>query len=135
MHDSGFTDVALAAVAKGCQQLAYLSMRGPPLSLARPGGGTPQQPSVGTVTDAGLKAIALHCTMLKGLSVTCNAHISDQGVASLAEAPAAVLQQLQEFAWDAIRCTWEGVQLLLQRCTGLRKVELYGLQPSLCGTE
>ena len=71
MHDSGLTDLALAAVVKGCHQLAYLSMQGPPLPPARPGS-DPQPPlsAAGTITDAGLKTIAAHCSMLKGLSIT-----------------------------------------------------------------
>lgn len=75
MHDSGLTDLALAAVVKGCQQLAYLSMQGPPLRPARPGSG-PQPPlsAIGSVTDAGLKAVAAHCSMLKGLSITSGLH-------------------------------------------------------------
>lgn len=56
-----------------------------------------------------------------------NACITDKGILSLAEAPAEVLQQLEEFALDAIQCTWEGIQLLLQKCAGLRKLDLYGL--------
>ena len=71
MHDSGLTDLALAAVVKGCHQLAYISMQGPPLRPARLGS-SPQPPlsAAGTVTDAGLKAVAAHCSMLKGLSIT-----------------------------------------------------------------
>ena len=57
-----------------------------------------------------------------------NAYVSDMGIASLADAPAAMLQQLQELALDAVQCTWEGLQMLLQRCSGLRKLELYSLQ-------
>ena len=52
------------------------------------------------------------------------------GVASLAEAPAVVLQQLQELVLDAVLCTLEGIQMLLKRCTGLRKLELFGLPTS-----
>ena len=48
-------------------------------------------------------------------------------MASLADAPAVVLQQLQELVLDAVQCTWEGIQLLLNKCTGLRKLELFGL--------
>ena len=58
-----------------------------------------------------------------------NACITDTGVASLAEAPA-VLQQLQELVLDAVQCTLEGIQMLLKRCTGLRKLELFGLLTS-----
>lgn len=132
MHDSGLTDLALAAVVKGCHQLAYLSMQGPPLRPARLGS-NPQPPlsAAGTVTDAGLKAVAAHCSMLRGLSITRNACVTDRGVASLAAAPAVMLHQLQEFALDAVQCTWEGVQLLLKRCPGLRKLNLYGLHPCL----
>ena len=71
MHDSGLTDSALAAIAKGCSKLAYLSMQGPQLRITRPGA-TLQQPLLvhNTITDAGLKAIAAHCTQLKGLCIT-----------------------------------------------------------------
>ena len=71
MRDSGLTDLALAAVAKGCRQLAYLSMQGPPLRPRRPGGAI-QQPlsAAGGITDAGLRAIAAYCTNLKGLAIT-----------------------------------------------------------------
>ncbi|KAL3147012.1 hypothetical protein ABBQ38_014978 [Trebouxia sp. C0009 RCD-2024] len=130
MHDSNFTDLALAAVAKGCSQLAYLSMQGPRLRATRPGAAQ-RQPLVtqGDVTDAGLKAIAAHCTHLTSLHITRNACVTDKGVASLAEAPNAVLQQLQELVLDAVLCTWEGIQLLLNKCTGLRKLELFSLAP------
>lgn len=64
-----------------------------------------------------------------------NASISDKGIASLAESPSAVLQQLQEFVLEAINCTWEGVQLLLKQCTALRKLDLHGLRPSLLLSE
>ena len=72
VHDSGLTDLALAAVAKGCQQLAYLSMQGPPLRGPIRPGATHQQPLFveGSVTDNGLKAIAAHCTMLTSLLIT-----------------------------------------------------------------
>ncbi len=71
MHDSGLTDLALAAVVKGCQQLAYLSMQGPPVRPARCGATLPPPMSAeGTITDAGLRAVATHCTMLKGLCIT-----------------------------------------------------------------
>ena len=72
VHDSGLTDLALAAVAKGCQQLAYLSMQGPPLRGPIRPGATHQQPLYveGDVTDNGLKAIAAHCTMLTSLLIT-----------------------------------------------------------------
>ena len=79
MYDSNFTDLALAAVAKGCSQLASLSMQGP-----RPGpfqlGVRSQQPLMpqGHVTDAGLRAIAAHCTRLKCLHITresCYSHV------------------------------------------------------------
>ena len=71
MHDSNFTDIALAAVAKGCTQLAYLSMQGPRLRPSWPGAAH-RQPLVaqGDVTDAGLKAIAAHCTQLTSLHIT-----------------------------------------------------------------
>lgn len=71
MHDSNFTDLALAAVAKGCSQLAYLSMQGPRLRATRPGAAQ-RQPLVaqGDVTDIGLKAIAAHCTQLTCLRIT-----------------------------------------------------------------
>ena len=71
MRDSGLTDLALAAVAKGCRQLAYLSMQGPPLRPRRPGGAI-QQPlsAAGGITDAGLRTIAAYCTNLKGLAIT-----------------------------------------------------------------
>lgn len=48
-------------------------------------------------------------------------------MASLAEAPAVALQQLQELVLDVVQCTLEGIQMLLKRCTGLRKLELFGL--------
>ena len=71
MHDSNFTDIALAAVAKGCTQLAYLSMQGPRLRPSRPRAAH-RQPLIaqGDVTDAGLKAIAAHCTELTTLHIT-----------------------------------------------------------------
>ena len=71
MHDSGLTDLALSALVKGCQQLAYLSIQGPPLRPICPAA-TAQRPLAcqRTVTDTGLKDIAEHCTQLKGLSIT-----------------------------------------------------------------
>lgn len=71
MHDSNFTDLALAAVAKGCSQLAYLSMQGPRPGPFQPGPGV-QQPLMpqGHITDAGLRAVAAHCTQLKALHIT-----------------------------------------------------------------
>lgn len=71
MHDSGLTDLALAAVAKGCSKLAYLSMQGPQLRVTHHGAAL-RQPVMaqGTVTDAGLKAIAAHCTQLRSLRIT-----------------------------------------------------------------
>ena len=45
----------------------------------------------------------------------------------MAEAPAVVLQQLQELILDAVHCTWEGIQQLLKKCTGLHKLELFGI--------
>ena len=78
MHDSGLTDLALSAVVKGCQQLAYLSIQGPPLRRSRPGvtPHVPQAPAHGTITDAGLKAIAAHCSCLKGLCITRESHFA-----------------------------------------------------------
>lgn len=92
MHHSGLTDQALAAIAKGCQQLSYLSMQGPPFlhrnttsHLQQAGQHhQPQQQqqqhhqqsaqhapaAQDTVTDAGLQAIAQHCKQLKALSIT-----------------------------------------------------------------
>lgn len=71
MHDSNFTDLALAAVAKGCSQLAYLSMQGPRPGPLQPGAGL-QQPMMAQhhITDAGVRAIAAHCTQLKSLHIT-----------------------------------------------------------------
>ena len=78
VHDSGLTDLALAAVARGCQQLAYLSMQGPPLRGPIRPGATHQQPLSleGNITDSGLKAIAVHCTMLTSLLITSELPIS-----------------------------------------------------------
>ena len=45
----------------------------------------------------------------------------------MAEAPAVVLQQLQELILDAVHCTWEDIQQLLKKCTGLHKLELFGM--------
>lgn len=71
MHDSNSTDLALAAVVKGCSQLAYLSMQGPPPGPPRPGGALQQALMAhGHITDAGLKAVAAHCTQLKSLHIT-----------------------------------------------------------------
>ena len=64
------------------------------------------------------------------LSIAGNTRVTDKGLAALANAPALV-QQLQEFNLDAINCTWRGVQLLLQQCTQLQKLELFGLQAPL----
>lgn len=69
-----------------------------------------------------------HCKFK--LCTAGNARVTDSGVASLAEAPAAVLQQLQELVLDAVQCTWEGIKQLLNNCTGLRKVELFGMSAS-----
>lgn len=69
--------------------------------------------------------------MICGLCIAGNICVTDKGIASLADAPGLVLQQLQEFALDAVQCTWEGVQLLIERCTGLSKVNLYGLNACL----
>lgn len=60
-----------------------------------------------------------------------NACITDKGLASLAAASSDMLQQLQEFALEAVQCTWEGVQLLLKQCPGLQKLNLYGIHPCL----
>lgn len=71
MHDSNFTDLALAAVVKGCSQLAYLSMQGPRPGPNRPGAALQQAlMTQGHITDAGLRAIAAHCTQLKSLHIT-----------------------------------------------------------------
>jgi hypothetical protein len=75
---------------------------------------------------------AVHIAAIDRLACASgNACITDNGVASLAAAPSVMLQQLQEFALDAVHCTWEGVQLLLKRCPGLQKLNLYGLHPCL----
>ena len=73
---------------------------------------------------------ASHVSTIKGCKIrVCfagNVCITDKGMASLAEAPAVVLQQLQELVLDAVLCTLEGIQLLLNKCTALRKLELFG---------
>ena len=81
MHDSNFTDLALAAVAKGCSQLACLSTQGPRLGPTRPGAAL-QQPMIaeGNITDAGLKAIAAHCTQLRSLHITRESSCPANGV-------------------------------------------------------
>lgn len=56
--------------------------------------------------------------------------MTDKGLAALASAPALV-QQLQEFALDAVKCTWQGAQVFISQCVQLRKIQLHGLQPVL----
>ena len=58
--------------------------------------------------------------------VAGNACVTDKGLESLADAPRVVLEQLQELVLDAVLCTLEGIQLLLHKCTGLQKLELFG---------
>ena len=96
-----------------------------------------QQPlckaSTAPVLAASCVSNKIGCKVGTATSKLCtagNACVTDKGVASLAEAPAVVLQQLQELVLDAVQCTWEGIQLLLNKCTGLHKLELFGISAS-----
>ena len=71
------------------------------------------------------------CTISnRNCSPAGNASVTDRGLSALSEAPA-VVSQLQELTLEAVRCTWQGVQLLVEQCTKLQRLQVYTLQPVL----
>lgn len=64
-------------------------------------------------------------TLVYQAVVAGNACVTDKGLESLADAPSVVLEQLQELVLDAVLCTLEGIQLLLNKCTRLQKLQLF----------